>query len=184
MDSLRGRFLIASPHLPDLNFSRTVVLVVEHHEEGALGLVLNRPTSASIEDIWKFVDGTLCDSGECLRLGGPVEGNIMCIHADAIRSESEILPGVYLTTDTTMIREIAEADEHRYFIFWGYAGWGAGQLEYELKVGGWFVGDASADLVFSDDVHSLWKKVVARSGQDVLREALHISHFPDDPQLN
>ena len=183
IESLAGRFLIASPHLPDSNFSRTVVLMVEHHEEGALGVILNRPTNATLSDIWKYVDDSPFESVKCLKLGGPVEGHLMCLHRSPKVSEVEVLPGVYLASDPSRIRQAVEESETSH-VYWGYSGWGAGQLERELKIGGWLVGDATAALVFDDDLSTLWNRVVSKNGQAILREALHISHFPEDPQWN
>ena len=188
-DYLTGRFLIASPHLPDSNFSRTVVFMVEHHEEGALGLILNKPTNAKLADIWKYVDGTplqdmTTEVSKCLRLGGPVEGHIMCLHSHSFSGDTEVIDGVYLATDPEQIRDIIGFDDVFSHVYWGYAGWGAGQLERELKVGGWLTGDASAALVFDDDAGTFWNRVVSRNGREILRDALRISNFPEDPQLN
>ncbi len=188
-DYLTGRFLIASPHLPDSNFSRAVVFMVEHHEDGALGLILNKPTNARLKDIWKFVDDmplqdTEAEMSKFLRLGGPVEGHIMCLYTNGGFGEPEVIDGVFLATEPDQIREIISLDDVSSRVFWGYAGWGAGQLERELKVGGWLTGEASLSLIFDDDVGTLWNRVVSRNGREILREALKISHFPEDPQLN
>ena len=184
MESLRGKFLIASPHLPDPNFARTVVLMVEHHEEGALGLVVNRSSHIRLESFWQQIDTQPCPSEEFLSLGGPVEGQVMCLHVDPTCSEGQVIPGVHLATQPDLIRTVVQQAVGPFRVYWGYAGWGAGQLESELAVGGWLSIPATDDLVFRDDTDALWKLVVSRSGQQILREALSIGHFPENAELN
>ena len=187
MNSLRGQFLVASPHLPDPSFARTVILMVEHHSEGALGLVLNRPSGGRVGDLLKDDDLFANDStfDDCrLLLGGPCDGHIMCLHGSPKFSEGEILPGVHLATRQEHLKGIVDLPDACFRFFWGYAGWGEGQLESEMDSGGWLTTAATAAMVFEEDVDSLWKLAVTQSGQQVLRDALNIRHFPKDPGLN
>lgn len=187
MKSLRGQFLVASPHLPDPSFARTVILMVEHHAGGALGLVLNRPAGARVGDLLKDDHGCSGDStfDDCrLLLGGPCDGQIMCLHGCANFSEGEVLSGVHLATQSDHLLNIVHQDNASFRIFWGYAGWGEGQLESEMDLGGWLTTPATAELVFEEDVDSLWQLAVTRSGQQILREALNIRNFPADAGLN
>src|ERR1700712_1699875 len=95
MKSLQGHFLIASPHLSDSNFYKAVVLMVRHDEEGALGLILNRPTENTIAEVWKLVSE---DEIECplpIFLGGPVAGPLVALHRLKSAAEAEVLPGIY-----------------------------------------------------------------------------------------
>lgn len=187
MNSLRGQFLVASPHLPDPSFARTVILMVEHHGEGALGLVLNRPSGARVGDLLEGDDACFNDEvfGDCrLLLGGPCDGNIMCLHGCEQFSEGEVVPGVHLATRLEHLTGVVNSPDASFRMFWGYAGWGQGQLEDEMKVGGWLTTPANAELVFVEDVDSMWKVAVTRSGQSILRDALNIRHFPADAGLN
>src|SRR5262249_53668892 len=84
VNTLQGQFLIASHELRDPNFFHTIVLIVRHGEEGALGLVLNRPTKAQIKQVWEQVSDTPCETEERLYMGGPVEGLLMSIHTQPL----------------------------------------------------------------------------------------------------
>src|SRR3982751_5237695 len=102
MKSLKGHLLISSPRLMDPNFVRTVVLMVQHGEEGALGLILNRPLQATVRDVCEKVLETPCEIEAPLHQGGPCEGPLMVLHTDAdggIGGEVEVMPGVHFTAE-------------------------------------------------------------------------------------
>ena len=184
MSCLQGKFLIASPHLSDPNFARSVVLMIEHHDEGALGVVINRESQVSVGAIWEQLNDSKCDCQVCMSLGGPVQGPMIALHGHPQFSESEIVPGVYLATQREYLADLISQDLQPLRIFTGYAGWGAGQLESEIQAGGWLTHCGSAEHVFSDDLTSLWQVVLRSTGQDFLRDTLGISHFPSDAGLN
>jgi putative transcriptional regulator len=183
MDSLRAHLLLASPRLPDPNFFRTVVLMIQHDDEGAFGVVLNRPSDFTIGEIWEKVGEAPCDSLDPLNLGGPVEGPLMAVHAEAECSESEILPGVYLATQKDYLNKLVHQKSRPFRIFSGYAGWGVGQLENEMEAGGWLTTPATFDYIFGND-EDLWKTVAAHIGNDILFHKRQAKHVPDDPRLN
>ena len=106
------------------------------------------------------------------------------MHGHAEYSESQILPGVYVCAQRENVNWVIKRNEPPYRVFIGYAGWGGGQLEAELKVGGWLSGAASPDIVFADDLYSVWRQVIQEAGQDILRDALNINDFPIDPSIN
>src|SRR5258706_8102025 len=96
MKSLQGQILVASPKLVDPNFFHTVVLMVQHNDEGALGLVLNRPLQTTVAEMWQQVDeGTHCGVAGALHQGGPCEGALMVVHAAENCAESEVAKGIY-----------------------------------------------------------------------------------------
>src|SRR5687768_8432333 len=99
MDSLQGQLLIAAPRLADPNFFHTVVLMVQHNDDGALGLVLNRPLTAAIQTVWQQVSESPCLIEGFLHQGGPCEGPLMVVHANADASDLEVMPGVYFSTN-------------------------------------------------------------------------------------
>ena len=185
MEYLKGQLLIAAPQLTDPNFNRTVVLMIEHDENGAFGVVLNRPTDKTIEDAWHEVDAEPCHCLKTIHVGGPVMGPLLAIHTCDRLAEAEIMPGVFLATQRDHIDELVRQHDEPFQLYSGYAGWGKGQLEGELEQGGWITREAKCDHIFEeDDEDGLWERVGKEITEDVLGGALNIRHFPDDPSLN
>ena len=158
MSSLQGHFLVASPHLPDPNFYRTVVLMVQHDQQGAVGLILNRITNSTIGELWETVVKEPCASRQPVNHGGPVQGPLMALHTDEARADAEVLPGVYLASRDEYLKQLVEQDQQPFRLFVGYAGWAGGQLESELEVGGWLTAPATCDDVFSE-ADDLWRRI-------------------------
>ncbi|MCX7427553.1 MAG: YqgE/AlgH family protein [Planctomycetia bacterium] len=183
MKSLRGQLLVATPQLPDENFFRTVVLLVEHTEDGALGVVLNRLANRSVAELWHEVSDEACDDPRPVNLGGPVSGPLIAIHTDESLAEMEILPGVYLAAQKSNLDRLVAQDEHHYRVYLGHSGWGRGQLEGELEQGAWLTTPATREYVFHDG-DDLWETVAKHIGDAVLLESLRIKHVPRDPSLN
>ena len=181
MDSLRGQLLIAGPGLGDPNFYRTVVLVGEHGEEGAMGIVLNRPSEVTVEEaVPPLAD--LVDGDEPVFVGGPVQTEAIVVLGEfeepdragvLVMGSIGFLPGDIETAD-----EVGPLLRSR--VFAGYAGWGAGQLEDELDEGSWIVDTATAADVFTDTPDGLWSAVLRRKGGAFAMIAL----MPDDPRVN
>ena len=183
MKSLKGCFLVASPQLRDPNFVHTVVLLVHHSEDGAFGVVLNRPTESTIKELWEKVGESPCDSNQPVHLGGPVSGPLMAVHSDASLAEMEIIPGVYFAAQRDHLEQLLRQSEHDFMFFVGHSGWGGGQLENELKEGAWFTAPATAEFVFNGN-DDLWRKVTQQIGQSVLTDILGIKGLPKDPSMN
>ena len=179
MDSLQGHLLVASPHLPDSNFSKSVVLVVEHSSEGAIGLILNRVANIRLDELWSQANEGSCDSDHFVLHGGPVHGPLMCLHGHADCADLQVLSDVYFSSDSHNLRRLVARNESPYRMFLGYSGWGPSQLEAELKVGGWLVSLGDKDTVFAEDVDDIWQQAVNKTGQSILRESLRIDRFPD-----
>ena len=184
MHSLQGHLLIASPHLGDPNFARSVVLMVQHETEGALGLVLNHPSSKRICDIWQDLSGQPSDRADPIYVGGPLEGPLMAIHTTRPAGESEIVPGLWFATHRDHINALVETADSPFRLFSGYSGWGGGQLDGEMEAGGWLTLPANAEFVFSTEDDELWQAVVRRVGNDILKADPQIRELPDDPALN
>ncbi len=165
----KGRLLVATPPLDDPNFDRTVVYVLEHHHEGAIGVVINRPTDESLEDPLDRWEDLQAPPGSVF-LGGPVEPDalIALAHAKSPVTEmsdelSPILGRVAsadLTTDPAIVAALVKSVR----IFRGYAGWGPGQLEGEIEAGAWLVLDAEPDDVFAPAPDHLWRTILRRQG--------------------
>lgn len=182
MDSLEGRLLVASPELLDPNFIRSVVLMVQHNEQGALGLVLNRPTNKELRQLWADVGNEPCNSSDPVYLGGPVPGPIMAVHAMPDLGELEVLDGVFFAAKKDHLDKLVLCDDLPYKVFVGHSGWGPGQLENELEVGGWLTVTASVDDVFHAG-EDLWARLV-KGARHPLPEMLNIKRIPPDPSLN
>jgi putative transcriptional regulator len=179
VESARGQLLIAGPTLLDPNFWRTVVLVVEHSEEGALGLVLNRPSETTVGDAVPELK-ELIDEAELVFIGGPVQPAAVIVLARFEDPDDSVLVsfddvGVLGATTGT---EAAGAIEARAFV--GHAGWGAGQLDGEIERGDWILEPAQRDDAFSAQPRELWGSVLTRKGGSY---AL-VARMPPDPSWN
>jgi putative transcriptional regulator len=180
MDSTQGKLLLASPRLADPNFARSVVLMIQHNAEGALGLILNRPLEITVRQACEQSLGEECEVDEYLYQGGPCEGPLMVVHGNEMAKDADVLPGVFFTTEKAKIegllkQQIALA---RYFV--GYAGWSAGQLEAEMEIESWIVADAAPANIFEGEAN-LWMKLMRGR---VLGQWVDPSRIPDDPTVN
>jgi putative transcriptional regulator len=181
VESLRGQLLIAGPTLVDPNFSRTVVLILEHSDEGAMGLVLNRPVDATVEEAAPELDGVVPGEQPIFQ-GGPVQPSgviVLAEFADPDDAAMLVVGGVGPLAASADLEAVQVVDG-RARAFAGHAGWGAGQLEDELDREDWFVEPARADDPFADDAGALWAAVLERKGG---RYAL-VARMPEDPRVN
>jgi len=180
--STAGRLLVATPTLLDPNFYRAVLLMLEHDANGALGVVLNRPLDHRVADHLPGWAPYLTEPGQIF-LGGPVQSEMavgVARRPDAATRDDwpSVLDGIGVVDVSADPATIDGIDRMR--IFAGYAGWSAGQLEFEIAAGSWFVFDATPDDVFTDDPAGLWRRVVRRQPG---RVALYADH-PFDPSTN
>ena len=183
MDSLEGHLLLASEHLLDPNFAKSVVLLVEHNQQGALGVILNRPTSKTVRELWHDVSQMPCQSELPVCLGGPVSGPLMAVHTVAALAEVEIVAGVYFSARKQHLDALVNQTGERFKLFVGHAGWGPGQLEQEIDQGAWLSTPATLDQVF-DTGEDLWQRVLESVRGPLLGALLKIKHIPADPRLN
>jgi putative transcriptional regulator len=179
--SLRGRLLIASPALVDPNFARTVVLITEHAPEGAMGVVLNRPSEIEVGDVAPELADVVV-TGEPVFIGGPVQPQALVVLAEFSDSRAAawvIAEDVGFVAADTDYGDLADV-VRRGRVYAGYSGWDAGQLEAELAEEAWIVEPPLPAELFPDDPLALWHDVLARKGGQF---AL-ISRMPEDPSLN
>ena len=181
----KGRLLLATPPLTDPNFDRTVVYVLEHHEDGAIGLIINRPTDEALVDpLDRWID--LQSAPSVVFAGGPVDTNAMIAMATTkqlLEDSTDLLTpisGLVASTDLSADPALVAAHVDAVRVFRGYAGWGAGQLELEIDEGAWLVLDAEPGDVFSDRPEELWHDVLRRQPGRLSWLAL----APDDLSLN
>ncbi|MCU0265010.1 MAG: YqgE/AlgH family protein [Actinomycetia bacterium] len=179
--TLAGRLLVATPGLRDPNFVRTVVFLLEAAADGAVGVVLNRPSTVPVDTVLPGWAAAVTGHG-VLHQGGPVglEGALgVALAAEGSAGFRPVLGGVGLL-DLDTPQELVAGSLRALRVFAGYSGWGAGQLEDELAEGAWYVVDALPGDVFTDDPAGLWRAVLRRQGGDL---AL-VSTWTDDPDLN
>ncbi len=206
MQNLQGQLLLAAPSMLDPNFERAVVLVVEHGESGAIGLILNRPTHLAVRDVVPAEVEVAQSVGQVLRKGGPCEGPLMVLHGDKASSQIEVVPGVHFATEQDLVEAVmraaggaggsdgepeAESSDHgqhdgdpgQVLYFAGYAGWGPQQLEAEIAGEAWLVVPAAADEVFAADGRS-WSRLVRTLAREAVRHSLNPKIVPPDPSVN
>src|SRR5205085_2802102 len=123
MSDYQGQLLIASPRMTDPNFHRTVVLIIRHGEDGAMGLVLNRPLEISVKEACEEALETPCRVEGPLHRGGPCEGPLMVLHADALAGGLKATVGVFLSTDKDDVERLLADGDVPVKCFLGYAGW-------------------------------------------------------------
>jgi putative transcriptional regulator len=181
MESLKGQLLVAAPTLQDPNFRRSVVLICEHGEEGALGLVINRPTEVPVEAAVPELAELLGDE-DALWAGGPVQPQSIVLLAEFEAPPDDVL---MIAADVGLVLQGAELPDledttRRARAFIGYSGWGPGQLEGELEREDWIVLESEPDDAFAEDADALWGQVLARQGG----EYALLATMPPDPRLN
>lgn len=175
-----GMLLIANPFMLDPNFRRTVVLLVEHDEEGSLGYVLNRPVELNLQRLIP----SLKELPFYLGYGGPVQlDTLHFIHTRAALEGKEVLSDIYYGGNFETLQSLIEnslitPEEIKFFV--GYSGWGKGQLEREIEDRAWMVWPAERSLIFQKDVSHLWEQVLSQTG--VIGKIQ--SKFPLKPWLN
>jgi putative transcriptional regulator len=159
--SLAGSFLVARPILQDPSFVRTVVLLLAHNEEGAFGLVVNRPAKNKGIPFPLFVGGP-CPSPGLMVLHGHAEWRGPEEDAEETSATPEVAPGIFVGDESSLEhgKDLLEGDGLRLRVFSGYAGWGSGQLEGELAVGAWAVAPASGNILFDTPTKELWEQLV------------------------
>lgn len=184
MTSLKGHFLVATPELIAPVFTRSVILVLEHSEEGAAGVVINHPTEAEVSAIAEQVFGEPSDWDQPVGLGGPVPGPLLMLHTVEELSDKEVLPGVFSSVDADLVRELVRRKAEPSLTLANYAGWSPGQLEGEIERGSWVVVPARPPLVFWQGADDLWKVVMKEYNGRQFTSLLGIHGLPDDPRLN
>lgn len=173
----KGRLLVAQPSMEDPNFARSVVLILEHNEEGTLGVILNRPTSAVVSELMDDWDA-VCSSPQSVFWGGPVQPEVGICLARVIATDEQPIDQV---VGSFAIVDLSRAPSLQGILtdarmFSGYAGWDTAQLEWELALDSWFVVDATEADIATDAPHELWRTVLRRQQASLAFYA----DFPED----
>ncbi len=162
----KGVFLIASESLNDPNFSQTVVLLLEYDKNGAVGLIINRPTEISLASLLPE-EKNLRDRRELVFIGGPVgRAQLFLLLRSTTRPEhsQRIVDEVYATTSLETLREIiAKESPVAFQAYAGYSGWGPGQLDAELMRGDWLVTPADSETVFDKATDTIWHELIRKN---------------------
>ena len=153
--NLTGHFLIAMPAMADKNFARTLTLVCEHNDQGALGVIVNRPIDMSLDDLFERIDMTLESprfQGQPVYFGGPVQtdrGFVLHRPVGSFQSSIDIGNGLALTSSRDVLQSLGgENEPEEVLVTLGYAGWQAGQIEWELAQNAWLTVRADPQIIF------------------------------------
>jgi len=184
MDSQGGKLLIAVPDLSDSNFFRTVVLVIEHSADGAIGVVLNRPSEVKLACLWEGLDSdTHVERDGIVYIGGPVTGPLLALHDHYGFSDTRVIDGVYMTMASDQLNRLVGQKVGNLKVFSGYSGWAANQLDREIESGGGLLVDAKPSHVF-DPRDQLWKSVCDHLGHEIMLPRFLRQKNLGDPDLN
>ena len=168
-----GKLLVAPRDAPDSSFANSVILLVQFDEDGTVGLVINRRSKVPISRALHQLKGA-DNRSDPVYLGGPV--NLAAIFA-LLRASSKpedarrVLGNVYLLSDRDLLEKtlVAGTGARDFHTYVGYCGWSAGQLEYEVNLGVWYIFNGDASLVFDSEPDSLWSRLVAQTEQRIAR---------------
>ncbi|MBT0993573.1 YqgE/AlgH family protein [Cellulomonas sp. DKR-3] len=180
--TLSGRLLVATPLLLDPNFHRTVVLLLDHNDEGAFGVVLNRPLPVDVDSVLPGWEDVVSVPGGLFQ-GGPVglDGAIgVAVTPDEGVPVVDRFTGEFGLVDLDADPSDLVGRFTGLRIFAGHAGWGGGQLEAEIEEGSWFVVPSVPDDAFTAAPDTLWSRVLRRQGGDLAM----LAHYPPDVHLN
>ncbi len=156
--SFQGHFLVAAQHQLDPNFVEAVILVVEHAERGAFGVIVNRPRDRQAVISRQSGAKRRRPKREGVFFGGPISGPLMAVHMDRSFAEIEVVPGVFFAGKDKKVRALMRSREQPCKVFAGYAGWASGQLEQEVQDGVWRAVPATAERIFASD-DNLWEEL-------------------------
>ena len=172
--SLKNQLLIAMPNLEDPNFSRTVTFICEHNDEGALGIVINRPMGMDLEEILKHIDVEPVNEsiGSIpVYTGGPVQperGFVLHRPLGDWEATMKVNDQVGITSSRDILQAMARGEgPDQALVALGYAGWGAGQLEEEMAANAWLSGPADEAILFEVPVEKRWAAAAAKLGVDL-----------------
>lgn len=181
--NLTNHFLIAMPSLKDPNFERTVTYICAHNEEGAMGIVINKPLDIDLGEIFEQMDIPAKNpetNNKMIFLGGPVHtdrGFILHQASNQWGSSIVISGDICVTTSKDILEAIAVGDgPAESLIALGYAGWGEGQLEQELMDNAWLSGPADLDIIFNTPYEQCWNSAAKHLGIDIEKMSLDVGH--------
>jgi putative transcriptional regulator len=170
-----GKLLVAPRNAPDPSFAESVVLLAQFDKNGALGLMINRRTRVPLSRVLEQFKAAN-NRSDPVYLGGPVELEVVMAllrSSTAPDKAPPVMPGIYLVSTRPVLEKALTAGTApgAFHVYLGYCGWGSGQLENEIKLGGWYIFSGDADLIFDSDPSSLWSRLIDRTEQRFARTA-------------
>ncbi|MBL8936058.1 MAG: YqgE/AlgH family protein [Archangium sp.] len=170
MKALAPGFLIAMPQMQDPNFSKTVVLMLEHNDEGSMGLIINRTAELTFADLGKSqsLEIATVREDDAIFVGGPVEPyrGFVLHDRDSIGERAPLLPGLFLSVTTDALEPLLRDPATKLRFCLGYSGWGPGQLEKEIAQGSWLFTEAQTGPVLHTEPEHIWSEVIKSMGVD------------------
>lgn len=179
----KGHFLVARPQLADSNFARTVIYLFDHSAEGAAGVVINRPSKLTIEELSTKIFGNTVHWDKPIIVGGPVGGPLLVVHEDADWADEEIDSEVYRTVDPDKIHHILDRKIEPSLLIANFSGWGPNQLEMEIEEGSWDIIKATREKIFWNELKDLWDVLTGEIQSRNLAKLLRLKS-PEKPGLN
>ncbi|XZE21196.1 YqgE/AlgH family protein [Pirellulaceae bacterium SH449] len=180
-ESLAGKAILASPFLEDPNFFRTVVLMLQHSDKEALGLVLNRPTDFTLHKVVSMVCEVECIHDGWLHYGGPVDGPLIALHDSSSLGGTKLSDELWVTTDQEILKKLFTFKDVRFKLFDGLSGWGPGQLELELASGSWLISQIDDPVILQED--DCWDDLVKQIGDEIVLKQID-APLNSNPELN
>ncbi len=180
----KGMFLVADRDLQDPNFARGVVLLIDYGEHGAAGVIVNRRTEALLADLLPEIEDAEQSVGRVF-LGGPVapDGVLVLMRAEATPEASRpVFDDVYVSGDRQVLESLAR-DGGEFRVYAGHAGWAPGQLDWEIRQGGWSLVPADVETVFDDQPDEVWRKMSRRATSSIAAIPAEPSRSPNADQL-
>ncbi len=183
--SLEGHLLIAAPnHMDDARFNRTVVLLLHHDEQGAMGIILNRPLDRAVDEgPWQLLDLLGNQDNSRVQIGGPVNGPLIVLRSLPTEDANIRKGGVYVVEKRDQLEQLVSQGDTQLQFFVGHAGWTTGQLEAEIAQGSWLTTKALPDFVFGEH-DDMWIDAIQEAGLAFYRDVLGVFDLPDEPSLN
>ncbi len=183
MINLENQLLIAMPALDDSYFNKTVTYVCEHNEEGAMGLIINLPIDLTLNELLAHIDADV-ESNPIMRqkvlTGGPVaaqRGFVLHSPQTCWKSSLPLSKDIMITTSKDILMALGtDQAPEKFLVTLGYAGWGPGQLEEEIKENSWLTTDADHDILFNTPIEQRWKKATEKLGIDIAHLSSEVGH--------
>ncbi len=183
MESLENQLLIAMPSLTDPFFNKSVTYICEHNDDGAMGLIINQPVNLTLNELLAQLDEhkeQLPELAQKVLTGGPVStdrGFVLHSPQSGWKSSLALSDDFMITTSKDILMSLgSDKAPEKYVVTLGYAGWGPGQLEEEIKANSWLTIAADSDIIFNTPIELRWKKATEKLGIDIAHLSSDVGH--------
>jgi putative transcriptional regulator len=183
MINLENQLLIAMPALDDSYFNKTVTYVCEHNDEGAMGLIINLPIDLTLNELLAHIDADVASNpamSQKVFTGGPISserGFVLHSPQNGWKSSLPLSEELMITTSKDILMALGtDQAPSNFIVTLGYAGWGPGQLEEEIKANSWLTTPADSDILFNTPIEQRWKKATEKLGIDIAHLSSEVGH--------